>query len=289
MQPSVLAWLRGSSQALHPDETAAAAATPVVTRLAGSQIVGLGEPNHGSHEVCAAGAVLVRALVEHHGFDVVALEASSDTCESVDEYVRGKVSELRPSLMNVGSWTWRTYELEALLTWLREFVQRSGRSVSFVGLDPQLPVRSVERLLHARSPGGVFAPVATAELEALRYLRVGDPVPGSVRSRAEQAARDLEAAPAVPAELLRAARRLTESLELSSGETDGRPAAARLAARDRIMAERALRLVQDPVPGLSMVIWAHNAHVSRATTAGGPSRWDPTCTVGWATATRRSA
>lgn len=228
-------------------------------------MIALGEPNHGSHEVFTGKALLVRALVEHHGVDVVALEASSDTCEAVDEYVRGEASDLRPRLLDIGFWTWRTHEVEAMVTWLRDFVRRSGRAVSFVGLDPQLPVRSVERLVRARSSGRALSSVPAAELETLLHLRVGDAVPADVWTRTVRAVRELAEEPDVPVELLTAARRLGEALELTAARPDGvAGAGVRQGARDRIMAERALELVAGQGAGRRMVIWAHNAHVSRS-------------------------
>lgn len=64
-------------------------------RFADARVVLLGEATHGTHEFYAARARITRQLIEHHGFNIVAVEGDWPDIARIDDYVRG--AAIRPS------------------------------------------------------------------------------------------------------------------------------------------------------------------------------------------------
>src|SRR5919107_1075981 len=54
------------------------------------RVVLLGEASHGTAEFYRARAAITRHLIEHHGFDVVAVEADWPDAAVLDAYVRDR-------------------------------------------------------------------------------------------------------------------------------------------------------------------------------------------------------
>ncbi|HWI23508.1 MAG TPA: protein-L-isoaspartate(D-aspartate) O-methyltransferase, partial [Lysobacter sp.] len=108
-------------------------------RYADARVVLLGEASHGTSEFYRARDRITRRLVEHHGFNIVAVEADWPDASVVDRYVRHR--EPRPdaeaAFQRFPTWMWRNREFEAFVEWLREYngaralPQRAG----FHGLD----------------------------------------------------------------------------------------------------------------------------------------------------------
>src|SRR3954454_16657314 len=60
----------------------------IFDRFADARVVLLGEASHGTSEFYRARAAITRRLIEHHGFNIVAVEADWPDAPSVDRYVR---------------------------------------------------------------------------------------------------------------------------------------------------------------------------------------------------------
>lgn len=131
---------------------------------ADSKVVLIGDASHGTSEFYAARAELTKHLIEHHGFNVVAVEADWPDAEAVDRYVRhrpatgggrggrgggheasvGPEGETRragrePAFLRFPTWMWRNKEVQDFTEWLR--ARNAGRdprapdAVGFYGLD----------------------------------------------------------------------------------------------------------------------------------------------------------
>ncbi len=90
-------------------------------RFADARVVLLGEATHGTHEFYAARARITRQLIEHHRFNIVAVEGDWPDIARIDGYVRG--AAIRPSagepFARFPTWMWRNQEVLAFADWLR--------------------------------------------------------------------------------------------------------------------------------------------------------------------------
>lgn len=113
----------------------------LVERIAGSRLVLLGESTHGTSEFYRLRARITRALVEHHGYDFIAVEGDWPDAARIDDYVRhAPAPHTRFPFVpfdRFPQWMWRNREVSAFVEWLRELNGAPGRdrSVGFYGLD----------------------------------------------------------------------------------------------------------------------------------------------------------
>ncbi|KAG7289238.1 hypothetical protein NEMBOFW57_005603 [Staphylotrichum longicolle] len=113
------------------------------------------DASHGTSEFYAARALLTQHLIQHHGFNIVAVEADWPDAEAVDRYVRhrpgpgarasvGPEGETRkagrePAFLRFPTWMWRNQEVQGFTEWLRAWNRgkdpKGRESVGFYGLD----------------------------------------------------------------------------------------------------------------------------------------------------------
>lgn len=110
-----------------------------------AHVVALGEATHGSREFFLMKHRLIRALVERHGFTVVAFEASMADADAVGRYVRGGGGDAADLVSGMGFWTWNTEEVVELVEWMRAHDAGAG-DLTFTGFDMQIPVTAMQRL-----------------------------------------------------------------------------------------------------------------------------------------------
>jgi protein-L-isoaspartate(D-aspartate) O-methyltransferase len=108
-------------------------------RFAQARVVLLGEATHGTAEFYRARAAITRALIERHGFGIVAVEADWPDAAAVDRHVRHKtpLADAAPAFRRFPTWMWRNVEVHDFVEWMRahnaalEPAHRAG----FFGLD----------------------------------------------------------------------------------------------------------------------------------------------------------
>ncbi|KAH9909286.1 erythromycin esterase-domain-containing protein [Xylariomycetidae sp. FL2044] len=118
-----------------------------------SKVLLLGDASHGTSEFYAARAELTKYMIEHHGFNIVAVEADWPDAEAIDRYVRhrpgpnakssrdqrpmAEVAGLEPAFMRFPTWMWRNQEVAGFVEWLRDYNRKykSHEAVGFYGLD----------------------------------------------------------------------------------------------------------------------------------------------------------
>jgi erythromycin esterase-like protein len=117
-------------------------------------LVLIGEATHGTLEFYRIRADLTRALIEHRGFDVVAVEADWPDAYRANQWVRllGSDDTAEESLADFTRfprWMWRNREVVRFLRWLRaENSRRSAAArVGFYGLDLYSLHRSMARVI----------------------------------------------------------------------------------------------------------------------------------------------
>jgi len=67
---------------------------PLLEKIAGARIVGLGEATHGDHESFAFKRRLIQAVVRRHGFNLVIFERGVAEMGAYDRYVTGATDAL---------------------------------------------------------------------------------------------------------------------------------------------------------------------------------------------------
>jgi erythromycin esterase-like protein len=116
-----------------------------IHKVASHRIILLGDASHGTSEFYAARAKITQHLIQHHGFNVVALEADWPDAEAIDRYVRRRpgttssveVAEKEPAFKRFPTWMWRNHEVHDFVQWLREHNKglRKDAKAGFYGLD----------------------------------------------------------------------------------------------------------------------------------------------------------
>lgn len=248
-----------------------------------ARIVLLGEASHGTSEFYSARAAVTRMLIEHHGFNVVAVEADWPDADRIDRFVRHRpeyVSE-EAAFSRFPTWMWRNVEVRRFVDWLREFNRdrAADKRTEFRGLDVYSLRNSMAAVLDyldevdpeqaragrqrygcltpwqddpaaygssALRGGDVCEDEAVAQLTSMLELRLGEiERGGEAYFDAVQNAR-----------IVRAAEQYYRIMYQGSRESWN--------LRDRHMFETLERLLENRGPAAKAVVWAHNSHIGDA-------------------------
>ena len=240
--------------------------------IQGANVVGLGEATHGTREFFQMKHRLVRFLVEREGFSLFAIEASLPEAEAVNRYVVAGEGDAQTALAGLHFWTWDTYEVLALIEWIRSWnTDPAHQQVKFYGFDCQHSAAAAAGVM--RYLAHVDAKAAAHFQPPLESARRGDAAPSgltaldssdvmtNIQEMLNEFDRNKAAWSAVSgAEEWERNRRFGEVLRQSWDIRNGG-----LRNRDRYMAENILWIGRRE-PERKMVVWAHNGHVER--TAG---------------------
>ena len=108
-------------------------------RYGDARVVLMGEASHGTSEFYRARAAISRRLIEHHGFNIVAVEADWPDAATVDRYVRHRERRAgeEEAFQRFPTWMWRNAEVDAFVRWLRQYNESRPyeRMTGFYGLD----------------------------------------------------------------------------------------------------------------------------------------------------------
>jgi erythromycin esterase-like protein len=120
------------------------------------KVVLIGSGTHGTHEFYDARAKITQHLIEHHGFNIVAVEADWPDAETIDRYVRrrpGPKVKMEASFKRFPRWMWRNQEVHEFVEWLREHNKglHKQRQVGFYGLDLYSLGSSMEAVINSLS------------------------------------------------------------------------------------------------------------------------------------------
>ncbi len=112
----------------------------LLNRIGHARVVLLGEASHGSAEFYEMRARITQALVEHKGFNFVAVEADWPDAAQVNRFVRGASpgASLEPVFTRFPTWMWANTQVLAFVKWLRDFNASHSTvrsAVGFYGLD----------------------------------------------------------------------------------------------------------------------------------------------------------
>jgi erythromycin esterase len=276
-------WLRTAGQAFVPDALGPDELAPLVRRVAGARIVGIGEATHGGHQDQAFKAELIKALVRAGQTDVLLLEVNREAAAGFDRYVREGQGD-PVALMRSGAFfrIWRNDAFAGLLLWLRQWNLQGGRGVRIVGVDMQdagrdaavalawLRTQDAAAASRLAPPLGTLLPVAGREPPRFVEWYLQRPLAEVERARGGVDALAAWFDAAAPArrrapgfdDARGAAQRATQAFRIFAFE---RPDADRrgvtpeyLSLRDRLMADNAVAALAE---GERAVLWAHDGHV----------------------------
>ena len=108
-------------------------------RYADARVICLGEASHGTSEFYRARAAISRRLIEHHGFNIVAVEGDWPDCATIDRYVRHRPARDIDfeAFERFPMWMWRNREVDSFIAWMRghNAVRTKERMCGFYGLD----------------------------------------------------------------------------------------------------------------------------------------------------------
>jgi erythromycin esterase-like protein len=253
-------------------------------RFADSRVVLLGEATHGSSEFYRARAAITRALIVHHGFSIVAVEADWPDAARIDRYVRLHAArpKSREAFTRFPTWMWRNVEVMEFADWLRAHnaEQPVRQRVSFHGLDVYSLGSSIQTVLdylaridpeavpEARRRYGCLTPwqdEPTAYGRAVLTGRQRECEPEAVAQlaallehRIDYMRQDGEAFfdAAQNARVVRAAEQYYRAIYRGARDSWN--------LRDRHMFETLNALLTHHGHKAKAVVWAHNSHVGNA-------------------------
>lgn len=106
-------------------------------RFGDAKVVLLGEATQGTSEFYRARAAVTRWLIEHRGFNIIALDADWPDARVLDARVRGRAPTRGEGFSRFPGWMWRNVEFDTFLSWLaRHNAERPpGAQAGICGLD----------------------------------------------------------------------------------------------------------------------------------------------------------
>jgi erythromycin esterase-like protein len=251
-------------------------------RFGDAKVVLLGEATHGSSEFYRARAAISRALIERHGFNIVAVEADWPDAARIDRFVRHKSPEPseEQAFARFPTWMWRNLEVHDFVGWLRTYNEERPpeRRIEFRGLDIYslgASIAAVLAYLDKNDPEGAqqarrrYGCLTPWQDEPARYGRavlygretcepqVVAQLQDLLNSRLDRLKHDGEAFfdVAQNARIVRAAEQYYRIMYEGSRESWN--------LRDRHMFDT-LQHLMAARPNAKAIVWAHNSHIGNA-------------------------
>ncbi|HME90432.1 MAG TPA: erythromycin esterase family protein, partial [Myxococcaceae bacterium] len=247
-----------------------------------ARVVALGEATHGTREFFQLKHRMFEFLATEMGFTVFAIEASYPEALMVNDYVLNGKGDPTDALAAMRFWTWNTEEVLELIQWMRRYNEdsRHKAKLEFYGFDMQSPSGAIQQAVEylqrvdptfARDVATIVAPLDNdfdaqnyAQLPAARAAMVAEGVARILKRLDDNKDRYLRSS---------SAREWVEARMNAKVAIQGAELARRkdYAFRDRSMAENIKAVLDQQAPGTRLVVWAHNAHVSKGQSAVGDS------------------
>jgi erythromycin esterase-like protein len=132
---------------------------PLIARVKNSKVVMLGEATHGTHEFYDWRRIISQELIEHHGFQFIAVEGDWPPCQILNSYVShgspfGTARDALTAFHRWPTWMWANAEIAELAEWLHQHNASSitsegatDKPIGFHGLDVYSLFESMEAVL----------------------------------------------------------------------------------------------------------------------------------------------
>lgn len=275
--PEAAAWIEATHIPLTTVEfgNGFADLAPLAATIGDARVVGLGEATHGSRELFQLKHRLIEYLVTQQGFTVLAFESTFGETLDIEDYVINGRGDPARALAGQGGWPWTTEEVLALVEWMREYNRTAAHEVHFLGVDMQLPDRSLRDVLgylRRVDPAAAAHYAASLHMATTRYDFYSLDVPDIEAMLAEATAllARFDARQAVYTARSSAAswRRHRQHARVVRQAIEGLlldftvDSIAANNFRDAAMADNTEWILAEH-PGAKVMLWAHNAHVTR--------------------------
>lgn len=256
--------------------------------LRDARVVGLGEATHGTSEFFRMKHRLIEFLIVEMGYRAIAFEASYAGCLNINRYVLYGEGSAEAALASQGFWTWDTAEVLALIEWLRAYnksVPETER-VKFIGIDFQSNHKDgaftfLKDYLRKVDPESeahwatVFERISEFDQDRTHtnfhkkdiwdFLSMFAMKRGHYLSQSSQSEYDQAYCYLVPI------AQLVDSFLMAADD----PRRSERDWRDYYMANNLLSFMNDESTDTKVVVWAHNAHVSKEVQTGEQATFKP--------------
>lgn len=264
---SPAAWLTRNASVLESSELVPYSfdLEPLRPMIGAAGIVAIGDGTHGTREFYTMKLRVIEFMVREMGFDVVAFEAPFPVMNRVNTYAQGGAGdayELIGELRDLNYFFWDAEELVDVVEWMREYNAHRGERppVHIAGFDVFAPVdASQEVLKYLRSLDPAAATVAEGEYSCIlpdAFTISGACIDAATRVHDALASREAELA------ALSSAAAFHDALH--NARVVVQSGSANSVRRDDSMAANTLWLREHRGTSRKMILWAHNAHVSKA-------------------------
>ncbi len=286
--PTFAEWVRthGSSLAAVDPDVHGSDLEPLGEIVGSARVVCLGETRHDASEQFRLKHRMIRYLVEEMGFSVIIFEENMAHASAVDEYILGGGGDPVEILAGLSGWfAWDTAEVLELVEWMRAYNDDPAHTTKlrFLGVDCTAPRPGVvEALDYLRGIDPGFASAFDPASLGLS-LHSDDNWTATYERYASISSERREAIGRAYEDLLGYLRESRADLVRRSSSDDFEWALRQVhigqaahdlycsgsreeggVIRDLAMADNLSWIVDEHLPGRRAVVWAHNAHISRA-------------------------
>lgn len=238
------------------------------TLLSNVQILGVGEPTHGTSEFFRFKSRLFDFLIREMGFRILALEADWYECEAINKYVLYGEGDVRSALCNLTYVHWQRQEMLEFIEHLRAYNQSLPKDqfenlcVKFYGLEktePKTPARGIKRFLteHGQNTKAVDEILTLVAIDDENLVAVSQKKAISLIDGLSTTIKKLrQLTEEQREEALGHLSLLRDAAILQMSGSDGSN------IRDRYMAESIETIRRLNGANTKIMVWSHNGHVS---------------------------
>jgi erythromycin esterase len=248
------------------------------------QVVGLGEATHGTSEFFRMKHRMLEFLVKEMGYTNFLLETSMANCRYVNQYVLYGKGDVDTATAIPGDIPWRVEEVRSMIKWMRQYnsTVSEDKKVKFLGFDFQgsyllwKDIRSYYKKVNPSYSPNVDT-ISKQMLSIIRYHYKGDSISAQkVKALFETKYPDYAK---IEADMLTNAKQYEnaagyeeyeknlQNIRLVAEELEMLKSGGRPSVRDQYMAENVLDMVKKAKSGEKFVLWAHNFHIIKFTSA----------------------
>ena len=122
---------------------------PLIEKIKDKKVVMLGESSHGTHEFYEWRRRISLELIQHHGFDFIAVEGDWPPSQKLNQFLKSDATEkVEKVLMGFDrwpTWMWRNSEVAELARDLKRLGKK--KSIGFYGLDVYSLFESMDEVI----------------------------------------------------------------------------------------------------------------------------------------------
>ncbi|WP_271783266.1 erythromycin esterase family protein [Aquimarina algiphila] len=274
---SVISWIKDESISLKSvtAETGLTDLMGLKAILKDVQIVGLGETSHGTKEIFEMKHRILEFLVKEMGFTIFAIEASHIGCKPINDYVLYGKGSSREALTAQGFWIWNTEEIIEMIEWMRDYNLSAPehKKVKFIGIDTQmvaleLAYDRVNNFVRKTKNDGLLRVKVDSLFHKLKnkpdrndmslqrqklYTVLSYLVVNEVKLIHQTSKQEFK-------QVISDVKKIIQGVEVADRNFEKH---IDFEIRDEYMAQTVLEILQKEKPGVKMVLWAHNTHISK--------------------------